>query len=60
MRIVADDASNDLYTYVSRRSESSIHGTLDYVIPFALGDKQWPHSSEATLVHQRILLKKLG
>ena len=43
MRIVADDASNDLYTYVSRRSESSIHGTLDYVIPFALGDKQWPH-----------------
>jgi hypothetical protein len=58
VRIVADDASNDLYTYVSRRSESSIHGTLDYVIPFALGDKQWPHSSEATLV--RILLKKLG
>jgi hypothetical protein len=46
--IVADDASDDLYTYVSRRSESSIRGALDYVVPFALGDKQWPHSSEAT------------
>eukprot|EP01048_Picozoa_sp_COSAG05_P006974 COSAG05_NODE_475_length_9474_cov_2.354560_4_plen_380_part_00 len=40
--IVADD----LYAYVSR-SGSSIRGALEYVVPFALDEKKWPHPSEA-------------
>ena len=40
--IVADD----LYDYVSR-SGSSIRGALEYVVPFALDEKKWPHPSEA-------------
>jgi len=44
--IVADTLTDDLYTYVSK-SESSIRGAIDYLAPFALGEKKWPYPSEA-------------
>jgi hypothetical protein len=44
--IVANTPTDDLYTYVSK-SESSIRGAIDYLVPFALGEKKWPYPSEA-------------
>lgn len=44
--IFADVPSDNLYNYISATG-SAIRGALDYVAPFALGEKKWPHPSEA-------------
>ena len=42
------DAVGDLYTYVSRQNESSILGAVEWLVPFARGERPWPFPSETS------------
>ena len=39
----------DLFAYTSRLGgRSSIRGALDFLVPYALGQRKWPHRTETT------------
>lgn len=44
--VAIDGRAGDLYTYVSRQNESSILGAVEYLVPYARGDKPWPFPTE--------------
>ena len=46
---ITTSAEDDLFAYTSKLGgHSSIRGALDFLVPYALGHKAWPHHTETT------------